>query len=71
MKVFIIALALCLVSSLPSYGKEKKEISMDFDNADIQVVIKFISELTGKNIIVDSNVKGNVTVISPTKINRN
>ncbi len=43
-------------------------ITVNFQDTDLRVVIKFISELTGKNFIVDSKVKGQVTVISPTKI---
>lgn len=43
-------------------------VSMDFENVDIRVVIKYISDLTGKNFIIDQNVRGPVTVISPTKI---
>ncbi|RMF86308.1 MAG: type II secretion system protein GspD [Nitrospinota bacterium] len=43
-------------------------ISLDFDNVDLRVVIKFISELTGKNFLVDDKVKGKVTIISPTRI---
>jgi len=43
-------------------------VSIDFNNVDINVLIKFISELTGKNFIIDSKVKGKVTIISPTKI---
>ena len=43
-------------------------VTIDFNNVDINVFIKFISELTGKNFIVDQRVKGNVTIISPTKI---
>jgi general secretion pathway protein D len=43
-------------------------VSIDFDNVDIKVFIKFISKLTQKNFVVDKRVKGNVTVISPTKI---
>lgn len=43
-------------------------ISMDFKNVEIHVLIKFISELTGKNFIVDRNVGGRVTIYSPTKI---
>ncbi|HJX34339.1 MAG TPA: type II secretion system secretin GspD, partial [Desulfatiglandales bacterium] len=35
---------------------------------DIVEFIKYISELTGKNFIVDSNVKGKITILSPTKI---
>ncbi|MEE9257550.1 MAG: type II secretion system secretin GspD [bacterium] len=43
-------------------------VSLDFDNADIRVVIKQISELTGRNFLVDEKVRGNVTIITPTKI---
>ena len=43
-------------------------ISIDFNNVDINVFIKFISELTGKNFVVDQRVKGKVTIISPAKI---
>jgi len=43
-------------------------VSMDFDNVDIRLVIKYISDLTGKNFIVDNDVRGTVTVISPTMI---
>jgi len=43
-------------------------ITIDFDNVDIHLFIKYISELTGKNFVVDKVVQGNVTIISPTKI---
>ena len=43
-------------------------ITIDFDNVDIRTFIKYISELTGKNFVVDKSVQGNVTIISPTKI---
>ncbi len=43
-------------------------ITIDFDNVDIRLFIKYISELTGKNFVVDKAVQGNVTIISPTKI---
>ena len=46
-------------------------ITMDFQEVDLTVLIKFISELTGKNFILDEKVKGKkVTVISPTKISK-
>jgi general secretion pathway protein D len=35
---------------------------------DISLFVKFISELTGKNFVIDKAVKGKVTIISPTKI---
>jgi len=43
-------------------------ITIDFDNVDIRLFIKYISELTGKNFIIDKTVRGNVSIISPTKI---
>jgi general secretion pathway protein D len=46
----------------------EKYVTIDFDNVDIAVFVKFISELTGKNFIIDNLVKGKVTVISPKKI---
>ena len=46
-------------------------VSIDFNNVDINVFIKFISELTGKNFVIDQRVKGKVTIISPAKISVN
>ncbi|MBI5896828.1 MAG: type II secretion system secretin GspD, partial [Desulfobacterales bacterium] len=43
-------------------------VSIDFNNVDIGVFIKFISDLTKRNFIVDEKVKGKVTIISPGKI---
>ncbi len=49
-------------------GKLGKYVTIDFDNVDILAFIKFISELTGKNFVVDETVKGKVSVFSPRKI---
>ena len=43
-------------------------ITIDFNNVDIIVFIKFISELTETNFVIDQRVKGKVTIISPSKI---
>jgi general secretion pathway protein D len=43
-------------------------ITMDFNNVDLPVFVKFISEITGKNFVIDERVRGKVTVFSPTKI---
>jgi general secretion pathway protein D len=47
---------------------EPKLITMNFQDVEINVLAKFISEITGKNFIIDEKVRGKVTVISPTKI---
>ena len=43
-------------------------VSIDFNNVDLKVLIKFMSELTGKNFILDQKVEGTVTAYSPTPI---
>jgi general secretion pathway protein D len=45
-------------------------VTIDFDNVDIPVFIKFISELTGKNFVIDKSVRGKVTIVSPNKISK-
>jgi general secretion pathway protein D len=51
----------------PSSGKPAY-VTMNFKDVDLQVFTKFISELTGKNFLIDPNVKGTVTIISPQKV---
>jgi len=46
----------------------QKYVTLDFDNVDVSVLVKFVSELTGKNFIIDDKVKGKVTIVSPKKI---
>ena len=59
-----------LTGNPPSEENSDSErfISIDFNDVDLSVFIKFISELTSKNFVVDERVKGKVTVISPAKI---
>lgn len=78
----LLCLSLCTHSSgafakelpqpLPGTSEEShsggQHIIIDFDSVDIHLFIKFISELTGKNFVVDKTVQGNVTIISPTRI---
>jgi general secretion pathway protein D len=55
-------------TSQESDSTESRYVTIDFDNVDIALFIKFISELTGKNFVIDTAVRGKVTIISPTKI---
>jgi hypothetical protein len=57
-----------LISSQPVKKRAEKYVTIDFDNVDIGVFVKFVSELTGKNFVIDDKVKGKVTIISPKKI---
>jgi general secretion pathway protein D len=67
----VVAVGLLLIQTTDVRADQpsgKELITVNFHDTDLRVVIEFISELTGKNFIVDSKVKGRVTVISPTKI---
>jgi general secretion pathway protein D len=57
-----------LPTTTPQDTTSERFITIDFDNVDIRLFIKYISELTGENFVVDKAVQGNVTIISPTKI---
>jgi general secretion pathway protein D len=46
----------------------ERYVTIDFENVDIALFIKYISELTGKNFVIDKSIRGNVTIVSPTKI---
>lgn len=57
-----------LFGAVNGHATGEKFVTIDFDNVDINLFIKYISELTGQNFVIDKAVKGNVTIISPTKI---
>lgn len=74
-------LALMIIGSLlqaqPCRGQQNLEwemsgadnaIEFNFQNVDIHVLIKFISQLTGKNFVIDDRVKGEVSIMSPSRI---
>lgn len=56
------------VAAPATKAPDERHVTIDFDDVDIALFIKFISELTGKNFVVDKAVRGKVTIISPTKI---
>ena len=44
--------------------EEEKKWQINFKDSDIQEVIKFVADITGKTVIIDPRVKGKVKVIS-------
>ena len=44
-------------------------MTLNLKNADISAVINTVSEVTGKNFIIDPRVKGKVTIISSRPMN--
>jgi general secretion pathway protein D len=52
----------------PKVSSSQRYVTIDFNDVDINLFIKYISELTKRNFVVDRAVKGKVTIISPTRI---
>ncbi|MEF9475127.1 MAG: hypothetical protein L0958_00175 [Candidatus Mariimomonas ferrooxydans] len=73
-KVFYIVFLFTLIFSIfipPLYAETEKsdeKISFNFVNVGIPAVIEFVSRITGKNFIFDERVKGQITIIAPTKL---
>ncbi|MCM0080131.1 type II secretion system secretin GspD [Geomonas sp. Red32] len=45
-----------------------KGVVLNFTDVDIATMVKFISDLTGKNFVMDDRVKGKISIFSPTKL---
>lgn len=69
--VIMIGFSLMHTESLHAQATADKSaqlVSIDFNNVDIVVFIKFMSDLTKRNFVIDDKVRGKVTIISPGKI---
>jgi general secretion pathway protein D len=64
---FLAANALCLL--LMTAPVKAENVTLNFSNADLLAVINSVSQITGKNFIIDPRVKGKVTVISAKPLN--
>jgi general secretion pathway protein D len=45
-----------------------QKVSMNFRNVDVSVLVRFMSELLNRNIVMDERVKGKLTILSPTEV---
>ena len=69
LKALLIALLLMTLCSSPLHAAAQGVI-MNFTDVEIGTMVKFISELTGKNFVLDERVKGKVSVFSPSKLSQ-
>ncbi len=53
---------------LDSLGMAEELVYVNFDQVDIRVMLRAISDITGINFVVDDRIQGTITVISPTRI---
>jgi general secretion pathway protein D len=65
--IIIWAAALFLSLSAPVQAS-KQGVVLNFSDVDISTMVKFISELTGRNFVMDDRVKGKISVYSPSRI---
>lgn len=62
--VFILFSLGCLATVVA----EEKQITMDFQDVELKQVIRFIAEMTGRNFVVDEQVKGRATIVTPSPV---
>ena len=64
----VIAVLLLLCTLLTPLQAMAKGVVLNFSDVDISTMVKFISDLTGKNFVMDDRVKGKISVFSPAKL---
>jgi len=62
--ILLLAGSLC---GTPAFAAGKGVV-LNFNDVDISTMVKFISDLTGKNFVLDDRVKGKVSIFSPSKL---
>jgi general secretion pathway protein D len=60
---WIVALAAMLLA-MPPAGAADDLVTLNFVNADIEAVVKAVSDITGRNFVLDPKIKGTVNIIS-------
>lgn len=63
-RCFVFAVALFVTTSASA-----ENVTLNFSDADLSAVVNSVSQITGKNFIIDPRVKGKVTVISSKPLN--
>jgi len=65
MKNAVPVLLLLVLCFLPGRAMSARTYNIDFSDVEIRKVIETVSEITGRNFLVDDRVQGRVTVIGP------
>jgi general secretion pathway protein D len=67
MRLLLAMVAACALA-MPVRAASDATVALNFQDVDLPVLARFVSEVTGRNFILDDRVRGNVTIISPTRI---
>ncbi len=62
-RFFVCAAVFSLLVNSPLQA-EDEEVTLNFKDADLNVVIQTVADITGRNFVIDPRVKGKVTVVS-------
>jgi general secretion pathway protein D len=66
----LILLQLSIVLINPAFAKETK-VAMNFDEVDISIFLKTMSEVTGRSFVVSDRVKGKISFVSSQDVPQN
>ena len=61
---FAAVMAVLAAATAPPARAADEFVTLNFVNADIEAVIKAVSEITGRNFILDPKVKGTINIVS-------
>ncbi|MEI6212654.1 MAG: type II secretion system secretin GspD [Desulfuromonadales bacterium] len=67
-RILFIAVLIASLLITPVSAAVTKGVVLNFNEVDISTMVKFISDLTGRNFILDERVKGKISVYSPSKL---
>lgn len=68
MKIRIVRIIIAITLLCLPVQALAKGVVLNFNDVDISTMVKFISDLTGRNFIMDERVKGKISVYSPAKL---
>jgi general secretion pathway protein D len=54
----------------PAWPADEELVTINFVNADIEAVVRAISDMTGKNFVLDPRVKGTINIVSARPVPR-
>lgn len=69
LKIGILCMAIVTCIS-PAWSTDTDPVTLNFVSADIEGVVKAVSEITGKNFLLDPRVKGTVNIVSTKPVSR-
>ncbi len=64
--LLLTTVTVCILAGSPAFASAG--IVMNFNEVELSTMVKFMSELTGRNFVLDERVKGKISIFSPGKL---